>query len=326
MQRTDDAGAEHAPSIAVCLMGPTGTGKTALAAELVEQLPFAIVSVDSAMVYRGLDIGTAKPDAGLLARAPHRLIDVIEPSESYSAGRFARDALREMEAIRAQGRIPLLVGGTGLYFRALMSGLSPLPTSSPAIRALLDERRAAEGSAGLHRWLSVVDPPSAARIHPNDPQRVQRALEVFLLTGTPLSDRIAAGRQRSDTWHYLRLVLMPSDRAHLRSRLAQRFDTMLERGLVAEVKALYASGRVRDDSPALRLVGYRQVALHLAGCLDYASMRVAAIDATRQLAKRQLTWLRAEPDVYRLDSEDLDVRRSALKYLAEVPMLKRVRA
>lgn len=280
---------------AILLMGPTGAGKTGLAAWLVGRWPLEIVSVDSAMVFRGMDIGTAKPDAALLARAPHHLIDLIDPSERYSAARFLKDAGAAMADITARGRVPLLVGGTMLYFRALQSGLAALPAADLALRARLERRAATEGWEALHAELARRDPAAAARIQPRDRQRIQRALEVVELSGNSVS-----GQQREDLRGAfragdLRLVLAPADRGQLATRLAQRFHAMMERGLLAEVLALRGRGDLDEGLPALRLVGYRQLWAQLQGhcTLDEAVER--AIIATRQLARRQYTWLRAEP-------------------------------
>lgn len=288
---------------AVCIMGPTASGKTGLAVELVRRFPFEIVSVDSALIYRGMDIGTAKPDAATLAVAPHRLIDFLDPSEAYSAAQFRNDCLHEMEQIRQAGRLPLLVGGTMLYFRALQHGLSPLPGADPALRARLDTQMREHGLASLHARLAEVDPEAARRIHPNDPQRIQRALEVYELSGSPLSAHFA---QADPDWRPLRLLklaVVPRDRAALHARIEQRFAQMLEQGLVAEVERLYARGDLGLHLPAIRAVGYRQVWRYLAGELSYAQMCERAVVATRQYAKRQLTWLRSEADLVWLDAD-----------------------
>ncbi len=283
--------------LAILLMGPTASGKTELAVELSERLPCDIVSVDSAMVYRGMDIGTAKPDAATLARAPHRLIDCCDPAEAYSAARFCGDALREMAAIAASGRIPLLVGGTMLYFRALQQGLSPLPGADPETRRHLEEDAQRLGWKAMHRRLAQVDPPAAAQIHPNDPQRIQRALEVFELTGRPLSELQRAGVGRHCLpYRLIKLVRAPAERVTLHERIEQRFHAMLSAGLEDEVRALCARGDLTPDLPSMRCVGYRQVLKYLAGEYKYPTMVQRGIIATRQLAKRQWTWLRAEGD------------------------------
>ena len=303
-------------SPAVCLMGPTASGKTDLAVTLVETLPMDIISVDSVMVYRGMDIGSAKPNSETLARAPHRLIDICDPVEAYSAARFRDDALREMAEITARGRIPLLVGGTMLYFRALLAGLSTLPSADVEIRTRLEEEAAAEGWASLHRRLAEVDPEAGARIHPNDPQRIQRALEVYELTGTPLSE-LQQSQQCDQPLPYriIKLAVAPVDRTILHERIAQRFELMLQNGLVEEVETLRQRGDLHLDLPALRAVGYRQVWEYLSGKLDYTAMVERGIIATRQLAKRQFTWLRSEPELTLLDSLDRRLREMALKII-----------
>jgi len=282
-------------SPAILLMGPTGAGKTAAAVALAAHFPLEIVSVDSAMVYRGLDIGTAKPGPELRARAPHHLIDLCDPLHRYSVGEFLHDAAAAMAAIRARGRVPLLVGGTMLYFRALQSGLAALPSAAPELRAAIAARAAASGWPALHDELARTDPAAAARIRPRDAQRIQRALEVHALTGRRLSELQREDLRGAAGGTYLKLVLAPTDRAALNADLAQRFDAMLAQGFVAEVEALYRRGDLDRELPALRAVGYRQLWAHLAGESDLASAREQSIAATRQLARRQLTWLRAEP-------------------------------
>ena len=294
---------------AVFIMGPTASGKTDLAVELAQWFPLDIVSVDSALVYRGMDIGTAKPDKALLRKAPHRLIDICDPAESYSAARFREDALREMAAISVAGRIPLLVGGTMLYFRALESGLAELPAADPAVRQALAEELEAQGLSGLHARLADVDPESAVRIHPNDPQRILRALEVFQLTGKPLSDWHRSGTAAGFPYRVLKLVLA-ADREQLRERIARRFHAMLAAGLEDEVRALLEHEGLSPDLPSMRAVGYRQVAEYLRGASDRDAMIRKAIDATRQLAKRQMTWLRREQDAIWLRSGDPVSRRA----------------
>ena len=301
---------------AVCLMGPTAAGKTDLAVTLVEQLPMDIISVDSVMVYRGMDIGSAKPDSETLTRAPHRLIDIRDPVEAYSAAQFREDALREMTKISSEGRIPLLVGGTMLYFRALLSGLSSLPSADAEIRTRLEAEAEVEGWASLHRRLADVDADAAARIHPNDPQRIQRALEVYELTGVPLSE--LQHQQQVDQplpYRIIKLAVAPAERSVLHQRIAQRFEQMLGEGLVEEVESLRQRGDLHLDLPALRAVGYRQVWEFLEGDIDYTEMVERGIIATRQLAKRQFTWLRSEPSLTLLDSLDGRLRDKALKYL-----------
>ncbi len=288
---------------AIFLLGPTASGKTRLAIELVKRLPCEIVSVDSAMVYRGMDIGTAKPDAKTLAAAPHRLIDFLDPTEHYSVADFRTDALREMAEITATGKIPLLVGGTMLYFRALERGLSVLPGADPMVRARLDAQARKHGWSGVHRRLQQVDPTAAARIHPNDAQRIQRALEVYEISGVPMTELQLQGHQSQMPYRLQKIALMPLDRAALREKITMRFLQMLETGLVKEVDALYQRGDVNSTMMAMRAVGYRQVWEFLEGRLDYDSMVLRAIYATRQLAKRQLTWLRGERSVQRLRME-----------------------
>lgn len=282
------------------LMGATATGKTQLAVDLVGRLPLEIVSVDSAMVYRGMDIGTAKPDRDTLRRAPHRLIDIRDPADTYSAAQFRGDALREIGAILAAGRTPLLVGGTMLYFSALESGLAELPQADPGVRARLATELALFGPARLHARLAQLDPVAAARIHPNDPQRIQRALEVWELTGRPLSTLQAEGAEPLP-YGVLKLACIPPEREALRERIAVRFHQMLDQGLEGEVEALLARGDLAPDMPSLRSVGYRQMVRHLLGEWDRETMVAQAIHATRQLAKRQMTWLRGTPGITWVD-------------------------
>jgi tRNA dimethylallyltransferase len=287
-------------------MGPTACGKTALAVELHAQLPVEIISVDSALVYRGMDIGTAKPDAALRARAPHRLVDVCDPEEPYSAARFRDDALSAMAEITQAGRIPLLVGGTMLYFRALEFGLSELPQADAGLRAQIEARARREGWASLHAELSRIDPEAGARIHPNDPQRLQRALEVHALTGRPISELQGRGGPSPLAYRLLRVGLMPQDRAALRQRIATRLETMLGQGLLDEVRRLSARPGLSPDSPALRSVGYRQLLRHLRGDCGLEEAAAAARTATAQLAKRQMTWLRHYPEVELLAAESVE--------------------
>lgn len=277
--------------LAIFLMGPTASGKSALAMELVRHLPCDIISVDSALVYRGMDIGTAKPTASELVQAPHRLIDILDPIESYSAADFRRDALREMAQIAAAGRIPLLVGGTMLYYKALLEGLSPLPEADPQVRAGIEQEAASLGWQALHDELCRIDPVSGARIHPNDPQRLSRALEVFRVSGKSLTELT---QQQGEPLPYrtLQFVIAPSDRAWLRERIAVRFDTMLTQGFEAEVAGLLRRGDLNPSLPSIRCVGYRQMWDYLTGVLSYDEMRYRGIVATCQLAKRQMTWLR----------------------------------
>ena len=285
---------------AIFLMGPTASGKTALALWLAERFPVDLISVDSALVYRGLDIGAAKPDADTLAKFPHRLIDIRDPAQPYSAAEFRTDALREMATTTAAGRIPVLVGGTGLYFRALQYGLSDLPEADPALRARLADEARVLGWAALHARLGELDPAAAARIRAGDAQRIQRALEVIALSGKTLSAQQGAPPQRFG-YRVLKLALIPADRAALHARIAARMDAMLAQGFLAEVQRLRARGDLHGDLPAVRAVGYRQAWQHLDGEFDVAQLRDRAIFATRQLAKRQLTWLRGELDARALD-------------------------
>jgi len=304
-----------APSLppAVFLMGPTASGKTALAVSLVERFPLEIISVDSALVYRGMDIGTAKPDAATLARAPHHLLDIRDPTETYSAAAFCDDARRLMADIVARGRVPLLVGGTMLYFRALLQGLDDLPRADAALRKKLEAEAAARGWPALHAELEAVDPVTAARLAPNDSQRIGRALEIFRLTGKPMSALL--DRAQSELpYHVLQLALIPSDRAVLHQRIAARFDAMLADGLIDEVQSLRQSYALTANLPAMRAVGYRQAWAYLDGEIDLGELREQGIAATRQLAKRQLTWLRSWPDAVALDclAEDLEAQATTL--------------
>jgi tRNA dimethylallyltransferase len=282
-------------------MGPTASGKTGVAVELVQRLPVELISVDSALVYRDMDIGTAKPDASTLARAPHHLIDIINPTEAYSAAAFRHDALRLMADIAARGRIPLLVGGTMLYFKALREGLSALPQADPEVRAELDAEIAQHGIQHLHRQLALVDAETAARLAPNDTQRVQRAMEIFRLTGSPMSVLLRQQTRHELPYRILPIALIPSDRAQLHARIATRFKQMLAQGLVEELRALRSKYPLHPDLPSMRCVGYRQAWQFIEGEIDEAQLLETGIAATRQLAKRQLTWLRSMPDNIELD-------------------------
>ena len=287
---------------AIFLMGPTASGKTGAAVALVSKLPVEIISVDSALVFKDMDIGTAKPDAETLAIAPHHLIDIIEPTAAYSAANFRTDALRLMADITARGKIPLLVGGTMLYFKALQDGLSGLPEANQEVRARLDARAALIGWPAMHEKLALVDPVTAARLAPNDMQRIQRALEVFEMTGEPMSKLYAKQTSEVLPYNLLKIALLPSDRKVLHERIALRFEQMLKDGFVQEVRALIEKyPTLTPESTAMRCVGYRQALEHLAGEYDIAELRDRGIFATRQLAKRQLTWLRSMKDVVELD-------------------------
>jgi tRNA dimethylallyltransferase len=276
-------------------MGPTASGKTPLALALARALPVEIVSVDSAQIYRGMDVGTAKPSASERERVPHHLIDIIDPTETYSAARFRADALRLMKEITARGRIPVLAGGTMLYFKALREGLSELPESDAGVRLQLDAEAAARGWPALHAQLASVDPETAARLNPKDAQRIQRALEVFRVAGTPMSQLLGRRKQTSLPFRLIELALVPSDRGALHRRIEERFDAMLKRGLVEELRALRKRYALRPGLPSMRCVGYRQAWQFLEGDIKRDELRERGIFATRQLAKRQLTWLRARP-------------------------------
>lgn len=274
-----------------CLMGPTASGKTALACELIKHYPFEIISVDSAMIYRGMDIGTAKPTPEELQVAPHHLIDIKDPPEAYSAAQFCTDALSLAELIINKGKIPLLVGGTMMYFNALQKGLSTLPEANPEVRKQLEDEAASQGWDALHQKLMQVDPKAAARIHAHDTQRIQRALEVYYLTGTSLSDFLEQHKAKPE-YDFVNFILFPQQRAWLHERIALRFDQMLAQGFVDEVKQLQQKWQLTMNFPSMRCVGYRQVLEFLNGDYGKALLRDKGIAATRQLAKRQLTWLR----------------------------------
>lgn len=291
--------------LALFLMGPTTSGKTDLAIRLRQKFPVEIISVDSALIYKGMDIGTAKPDQDELALAPHRLIDILDPSEAYSAADFRRDALREMQAIVDQGKIPLLVGGTMLYYKALLEGLSPLPAADPEIRQQIEQEAQQLGWAALHEQLRQIDPISAERIHPNDPQRLSRALEVYRISGKTLTE-LTQTKGEALPFRVKQFAIAPKERAELHRRIELRFEKMVEAGFEDEVKALYARKDLHPDLPSIRCVGYRQMWDYLDGncTLDEAIFR--GICATRQLAKRQITWLRSWDDLTWLDSENVE--------------------
>lgn len=300
---------------AILLMGPTASGKTELAVDLLCELPLEIISVDSAMIYRHMDIGTAKPDAVTLSQAPHRLIDFLDPAETYSVARFLKDALREMADITAQGKIPLLVGGSMLYFRALQRGLSDLPEADEQVRARLTRQASQHGWAFMHERLQQVDPQAAARIHPNDPQRIQRALEVFEISGKPMTLLYANPADPPLPYRLVKLALIPSQRFVLHDRIAQRFRRMLAKGLITEVEKLYQRPDLSLNKPSMRSVGYRQVWQYLDSCMNFSDMLETAIIQTKQLAKRQLTWLRTEDTIQCLDSLAANNHTKALKIL-----------
>lgn len=316
---------------AIFLMGPTAAGKTDLAIELTKVLPCELISVDSALVYRGMDIGTAKPSKTQLAEHPHRLIDILDPAQSYSAADFRSDALAAMAEITARGNIPLLVGGTMLYFKALLDGLADMPAADAQVRAQLEADAQAFGWQALHDQLAVVDPVSAARIHPNDPQRLIRALEVYRVSGMSMTahreqqtaqstEAAASGRQQLP-YTVANLAIAPADRKVLHQRIALRFEQMLDQGFLDEVLALRSRGDLHSGLPSIRAVGYRQVWDHLDGKLTRDEMQERGIIATRQLAKRQFTWLRSWEDVHWLDSLASDNLSRALKYLGSVSIL-----
>ena len=286
---------------AIFLMGPTASGKTAVSLGLASRLPLEIISVDSAQVFRDMDIGTAKPDSATLESCPHHLIDLIAPEESYSAARFRTDALRIMAEITARGRVPLLAGGTMLYFKALREGLSDLPQADAELRRQIDAEAREHGWPALHGELARRDPEAAARLKPTDAQRIQRALEVVRLTGAPLAESLARKSQAAAPYRLIQLALIPADRAVLHVRIAQRFDAMLAAGLIDEVRRLRRMYRLDATLPSMRCVGYRQVWEYLEGAGDARELRDKGLAATRQLAKRQLTWLRSWPDVAAVD-------------------------
>lgn len=286
------------PPLVICLAGPTAAGKSASTLALAERWPLEIVNVDSATIYRGMDIGTAKPSPAEQAQVPQHLLDIRDPAQSYSAAEFRVDALRLIDEIRARGRIPLLAGGTMMYYKALRDGLDDLPQADPALRAELEARAARDGWPALHAELARLDPVTAARLAPNDSQRIQRALEICRLSGQPMSALL--GRQRAaaddDDNRYLTISLEPSERAALHARIGQRFDAMLANGLLEEVRGLHARADLHPGLPSVRCVGYRQMWAHLDGEISLEEAREQGIAATRQLAKRQITWLRAQPE------------------------------
>jgi tRNA dimethylallyltransferase len=299
----------------VCLMGPTASGKTAVAMHLADEFSMDLVSVDSALVYRGMDIGTAKPGADELRRHPHHLIDIREPEESYSAGDFVRDANELIESIHAAGRVPLLVGGTMMYFRSLIDGIANLPAADPQIRTAIDQDAAEKGWPALHAELAQVDPVTAKRVNANDAQRIQRALEVFRVSGKPLSTWQSATRPgRHD---FIKLALLPEPRSDLHAKIEARLDQMLESGFINEIKKLMKHTDLTGDHGPMRAVGYRQFWSYVSGDIGFEEARSMALAATRQLAKRQLTWLRSEQDVYSVNPLEIDGYGAMSAYLRE---------
>lgn len=292
---------------AIFIIGPTASGKTDLAVELVKNFPVELISVDSALIYKDMNIGTAKPDKETLAKAPHRLIDFLDPADAYSAADFRRDALREMEEITNNGNIPVLVGGTMLYYRALEHDLAKLPSADPEVRKKLDAKAKQLGWKAMHERLAEIDPESAKRIHPNDPQRIQRALEVYEITGSSMTYHHQKAKHNTLPYRLLKIALIPEDREWLRERAALRFELMIESGFLDEVQQLIDRKDLNPDKPSIRCVGYRQAWDHLKGNIDFKEMKNRAIVATRQLAKRQLTWLRSEKGVSRYDAQHYDL-------------------
>jgi len=299
-------------------MGPTASGKTDLAIHLVQNYPCEIISVDSALVYKGMDIGTAKPNAEELSIAPHRLIDFLDPGQSYSVAQFRNDALTAIEEIHAQKKIPLLVGGTMLYHRALLYGLSELPSSDQKIREKLDNIISEKGSGFLHKRLASIDPESAQRIHENDPQRIQRAIEVYELTGKTLTQLQKESQKQALSYPYKKIIIAPTSRELLRERIAIRFRQMISNGFVEEVRGLYERGDLSSDLPSMRSVGYRQVWEYLENKVEYEEMIENGITITRQFAKRQMTWLRREKDALWLNSDDPQANRLAENFLQTI--------
>jgi tRNA dimethylallyltransferase len=300
---------------AILLMGPTASGKTSVAVELLRELPCEIISVDSAQVYRHMDIGTAKPDAEMLKAAPHHLIDVIEPDEIFSAARFRDDAQALMREITERGNIPLLVGGTMMYFKTLLEGLSELPQADPGIRMVIDSRADESGWPALHQELKRVDPKTAARLAPNDSQRIQRALEVFYITNRPMSELLQKPKYVYFPYMPLKIGLLPSDRAELHDRIAARFEAMLELGLIGELRKLRELYALELSMPSMRCVGYRQAWDYLDDKITLAQLREQGIAATRQLAKRQLTWLRSMKETTEFDCLAEDLSEQVLAHL-----------
>ncbi len=306
-----------APPVVVCLMGPTASGKSALAIELATRYPFEIVNVDSAQVYRGMDIGTAKPDAATRAAVPHHLIDIRDPAEPYSAADFREDALAAIADILSRRRLPLLVGGTMLYFRALKKGLAGMPPADPAIRKKISAMAERDGWPAVHGRLEAVDPETAARVHRNDPQRLQRALEIYEISGRPMSRWHDAEHDRFP-YDLCEIAIVPMDRDALHRRIRERFERMLDDGFIDEVRVLHERRDLHEELPSIKAVGYRQIWQYLGGKLDFDAMWEKAITATRQLAKRQLTWLRSWEDLQKIDGPQVD---EALKLLQSIRIL-----
>lgn len=298
----------------IAIMGPTASGKTAAALAIAREVPAEIISVDSALVYRDMNIGTAKPNAEELAAAPHHLIDIIDPSEAYSVAQFLNDSARLVKEIRARGKLPILVGGTMMYYKALMNGIDDLPPADAAIRAQLDADMALVGAPGLHARLTEVDPVTAARLQPNDSQRIQRALEIYMLTGKAMSSLIAQQPRAAMPFEMTSLSLEPSDRSVLHERIAKRFDIMLEQGFLDEVRQLKQRPDLHPELPSIRCVGYRQAWDYLEGSINYEEMRERGIIATRQLAKRQLTWLRSIPERIVIDCNSSNATEQILQH------------
>lgn len=298
----------------IAIMGPTASGKTAAALAIAREVPAEIISVDSALVYRDMNIGTAKPNAEELAAAPHHLIDIIDPSEAYSVAQFLNDSARLVKEIRERGKLPILVGGTMMYYKALINGIDDLPPADPAIRAQLDADMAEIGAPGLHARLAQVDSITASRLQPNDSQRIQRALEIYQLTGQAMSTLVAQHPRAAAPFDLLPISLEPSERSFLHDRIAKRFDLMLEQGFIDEVRQLKLRPDLSADLPSIRCVGYRQAWDYLDGSIDYQEMRERGIIATRQLAKRQLTWCRSIPERHIVDCTKDNISQQVLQY------------
>ncbi|EAR60360.1 tRNA (adenosine(37)-N6)-dimethylallyltransferase MiaA [Neptuniibacter caesariensis] len=296
-------------------MGPTASGKTDLAMKLYDSMPCEIVSVDSAMIYRGMDIGTAKPDAETLASYPHRLIDICDPAQAYSAAEFREDALKQIAEIHSAGKVPILTGGTMLYFHALKNGLAQLPEADPVVRERLLKEAEADGWEAIHARLATVDPESAARLNPNDSQRLQRALEIYEITGRTMTELWAEQEKQKPAFPIISLAVMPEDRAELHDRIQRRFDIMLDQGFEEEVRLLWERGDLDMQMPSVRCVGYRQMWEYFAGTWDYDTMKFKGVVATRQLAKRQVTWLRSWENLTWMDTHDRKLLPNTLKLI-----------